>query len=349
MMGVIADLTERKRAEEALRESEERYRTLFEQSRDAIFIAREGRVLDVNQAALDMFGYTREKALDVLVRDVYVSAADQGRMRQQLLEHGAVQDFEARLRKNDGTEFDGLFTATRYQLEDDRAPITQGIIHDITERKRAEETLRDLAVLEERNRMAREIHDTMAQGFTGIVLQLEAAEQAFDQTPLEVPDHLSRAKTLARECLQEARRSVWNLLPKTLEERPLTDALDEMVQEFDSGGRAKADFSVSGERRELAGDVQVTLLRICQESLTNIKRHAAATEVTVDLAFRPDVIRLGIQDNGGGFDQEEYRNQGRRGGFGLTGMEQRARLVRGTLNVKSQKGMGTTVEVAIPI
>ena len=196
--------------------------------------------------------------------------------------------------------------------------------------------------------MAREIHDTLAQGFTGIVLQLEAAEQASEGSPAEVPDHLSRAKNLARESLQEARRSVWGLLPQALEERSLDAALEEEVRRFTAVGQEKASFRVSGDRRELPANVQAALLRICQESLTNIRRHARATQVNVDLTFYSEAVCLGVQDNGAGFDLEEVKVTGRQSGFGLTGMEQRTHLLRGTLTVKSRKGEGTLVEARIP-
>ena len=226
------------------------------------------------------------------------------------------------------------------------------LVRDITERTRAQETLlhqmRDMAVLEERNRMAREIHDTLAQGFTGIVLQLEAAEQALTESPAEVTDHLSSAKKLARGSLQEARRTVWDLVPQALEQRSLETALEEEVRRFPTGGQEKVSFTVSGERRELPSNVQVALLRICQESLTNVRRHAKATEVKVNLSFYPESVRLAVQDNGIGFDIEAARSPDRQGGFGSFGMEQRARLLGGTLSVTSQKGEGTTVEVAMP-
>ena len=144
----------------------------------------------------------------------------------------------------------------------------------------------ELAVLEERTRMAREMHDTLAQGFTGIVLQLEAAEQAAEQAAEgdpaaleELHEHLDRAKTLARESLQEARRSVWDLLPRALEEQSLDSALAAEVGEFDRVGRERASFEVRGRSRELPAAVQAALLRISQESLTNVRRHAAATRV----------------------------------------------------------------------
>jgi len=207
---------------------------------------------------------------------------------------------------------------------------------------------RELAVLEERNRMAREIHDTLAQGFTGIVLQLEAAEQALDGTPAEVPDHLSRAKNLARESLQEARRSVWGLLPRALEQHSLEAALQEEVSRINAAGREKTSFSLSGERVELPSNVQAALLRICQESFTNVRRHARATQVTVDLTFYPEAVCLKVQDDGIGFDFEGVKAAGTQSSFGLAGMKERARLLGGTLAVSSQKGKGTLVEVSIP-
>ena len=198
LIGVATDVTERRRAEEALRQSEERYRALFEQSRDPIFISEDGRVQDINQAALGLFGFTREEAMGLEIAEVYVEPLDQIRLQDELETHGSVKDFEARFRKRDGVEIDCLITASVRLGEDGSRRGTQGVIRDITEHKKLEATqleqTRDLAVLGERNRMAREIHDTMAQGFTGIVLQMEAGEQAFDESPTEVKGHLEKAK-----------------------------------------------------------------------------------------------------------------------------------------------------------
>ena len=216
------------------------------------------------------------------------------------------------------------------------------------ENARLFELARDMAVLEERNRMAREIHDTMAQGFTGIVLQLEAAEQAFENTPSEIPDHLGRAKDLARSCLQEARRSVWNLLPRALEERPLSEALEKEVAQWASDGPEQANFTLSGVSRELDADIQAALLRICQESLANIRKHAGASQVSVQVTYLPSNVRLEIRDDGVGFDANAKSEDGMQRGFGLLGMEQRARLIRGELEVKTKQGHGTTISVEVP-
>jgi len=204
---------------------------------------------------------------------------------------------------------------------------------------------RDMAVLEERNRMAREIHDTLAQGFTGIVLQLEAAEQVINEDVARAQEHLDRARSLARESLNEARRSVWALRPQALEQLPLVDTLRHETEKFIQDSGVKVNLNISGERQVLPPDVESTLLRICQESLNNVRKHARASEAEVNLAFEKEVVKLTIHDNGTGFDTEVPTE----GAFGLIGMRERARLLRGTLAVHSEHGQGTRIEVMIPV
>ena len=169
-------------AEGAMAESEERYRTLFQQSKDAILIASDGKIIEANQAVNEMLGYDADEAIGLDLEKVYVDLEDGSRLQEEISTHGSVKDFEVKLQRRDGSEIDCLVTATNLQTSAGTSLGIQGIIRDVTDRKQNEETLlqqtRELAVLAERNRMAREIHDTLAQGFTGIVLQMEAAEQA---------------------------------------------------------------------------------------------------------------------------------------------------------------------------
>ena len=207
---------------------------------------------------------------------------------------------------------------------------------------------RDLAVLEERNRMAREIHDTLAQGFTGIVIQLEAGEQAIEEDPDGLQQHITVAKGLARQCLAEARRSVWNLLPENLEDNPLDVVIAAEVDRFDTTGSEAVSFRLLGARRQLPAVAQAALLRICQESLTNMRKYAEASSVEVTLDFALDAVTLSVVDDGIGFDPHTVRIEEGRGGFGLTGMRQRARLLRGDVEITSAPDKGTRVEARIP-
>lgn len=213
------------------------------------------------------------------------------------------------------------------------------------ENARLYQETRDMAVLEERNRMAREIHDTLAQGFTGIVLQLEAAEQALDDDVPLAQEHLNRARSLARESLNEARRSVWALRPLALEQLPIEVVLRRETESFTRDSGIKVALSIAGESRTRSPDIQSTLLRISQEALTNVRKHAGASEVYMHLAFEKNTVRLSVRDNGRGFDTDAPAESG----FGLISMRERVRLLGGTLTVQSEIGRGTMIEATLPV
>ena len=217
------------------------------------------------------------------------------------------------------------------------------------ENARLYEETRQIAVMEERNRMAREIHDTLAQGFSGIILQLEAAEQALGGEHSATERHLNQARSLARKSLAEARRSVWNLRPQALEQLSLVEALKQEVDKLSQSIEVNAKFNVFGVRRDLQPELEAVLLRICQESLTNVRKHAKATEVEINLTFDESAAELSIRDNGVGFKSiVASGDEKKRGVFGLISMRERARGLGGTFEVQSRKGKGTLVRVVIP-
>lgn len=219
------------------------------------------------------------------------------------------------------------------------------------ENARLYEETRQMAVMEERNRMAREIHDTLAQGFSGIIMQLEAAEQALGEDIAAVERHINQAKSLARKSLAEARRSVWNLRPQALEQFPLPEALKQEVDRFAQVSGLRTKFEVVGARRSVPAEVEAALLRICQEALANVRKHAEATEVGVRLVFNEGMVELLVSDNGKGFEakvpsEDEVR---KRGTFGLISMRERARSIGGHFEVLSESGKGTIVKVTVPL
>jgi nitrate/nitrite-specific signal transduction histidine kinase len=216
------------------------------------------------------------------------------------------------------------------------------------ENARLYEETRQMAVMEERNRMAREIHDTLAQGFSGIILQLEAAEQALSEDTLAAERHLNQARSLARKSLTEARRSVWNLRPQALEQLPLVEAIKQEVDKFSRGIGVSAKFSISGTMHDLPPELEAGLLRICQESLTNVRKHAKATEVEVNLKFDESAVELSVSDDGVGFKPRTSGGEKKRDTFGLISMRERARGLGGTFEVQSRRGKGTLVKVVIP-
>lgn len=205
---------------------------------------------------------------------------------------------------------------------------------------------REAGVLDERQRMAREIHDTLAQGLTGIITQLEAVEQARDR-PTDWQRHLGNAARLARESLAEARRSVAASRPEALERARLPEALAELAQHWSSMHGVPVDVTTIGEVLPLHPEIEVALLRTTQEALTNVVKHAHASRAGVTLSYMGDVVTLDVRDDGIGFVAHSGADR-QAGGFGLTAMRQRVTRVAGALAIESEPGVGTVISVRVP-
>ncbi|MER5547539.1 sensor histidine kinase [Streptomyces sp. NPDC002589] len=206
---------------------------------------------------------------------------------------------------------------------------------------------REAGVADERRRLAAEIHDTIAQGLTGIIAQLQVVANAPDLTTART--HLERASALARHSLGEARRSVHNLAPVALASDGLPEALKKTVTEWGERTGARAEFTVTGTTEHLHEEVSATLLRIAQEALSNAARHARPTRVGVTLSFMGDEVTLDIRDDGTGFDPAAVPQRTRGGGFGVDGMRARAERIAGSLTVESEPGSGTAVSARVPL
>ncbi|GAA4627969.1 sensor histidine kinase [Actinoallomurus vinaceus] len=198
---------------------------------------------------------------------------------------------------------------------------------------------REAGVLDERQRMAREIHDTLAQGFTGIIAQLEAARQ----NPVEWRRYADQAQTLARENLAEARRSVEALRPPHLDEARLPEAIAGMSERWSRTSGVPVGVETAGEPQPMIPEVEVALFRVAQEALTNVAKHAGASRVGLTLTYLDDVVLLDVRDDGVGFDPAVND-----GGFGLTSMRQRLLRVAGRLEIESSPGEGTAINATVP-
>ncbi|ARF75350.1 sensor histidine kinase [Kitasatospora albolonga] len=208
---------------------------------------------------------------------------------------------------------------------------------------------REAGVDDERRRLAAEIHDTLAQGLTGIIAQLQVVTSTRDTDPATARVHLDRAAALARHSLGEARRSVHNLAPVALEHDGLTGALEKTVATWAEQHRVRADFTVTGTAEPVHDEVAATLLRIAGEALANAGRHAGASRVGVTLSFMDDELTLDVRDDGRGFDPDATAPASRTGGFGLGGMRARAERIAGTVEVESEPGGGTAVSARVPL
>lgn len=215
----------------------------------------------------------------------------------------------------------------------------------LAENARLHETVvgqaRTAGVQEERRRLAREIHDTLAQSLAGIVTQLQAAQD----DPASSPGRVVRATDLARQALVEARHSMLELSPLPLEGTGLVDALGSVVGDWAGERDVQVDLVVTGDQVPLHPEVEATVVRVTQEALTNVSRHAAATRVAVTLSFLDGEVVLDVRDDGIGFDTTVPAGTG---SFGLRGMCQRAARLAGVLEVESEPGQGATVSARLP-
>ncbi len=231
---------------------------------------------------------------------------------------------------------------------------------------------RQAGVRDERQRMAREIHDTLAQGLTGIITQLQAAEQARDE-PSRWQRHFQAATSLARESLSEARRSVHALRPARLDEGQLSEALADVARRWSQLHGIAVEVTTTGTVRPMSAEAEFALLRLAQEALTNVAKHARANRVGLTLSYLEHEVALDVRDDGQGFEPTGLDNDGldngdtdraastspnaakakdadagSGGGFGLVAMRQRIENLSGTLQIESEPGFGTAISACIP-
>ncbi|MFB4290628.1 sensor histidine kinase [Nonomuraea sp. ATR24] len=205
---------------------------------------------------------------------------------------------------------------------------------------------REAGVLGERQRMAREIHDTIAQGLTAILTQLEVVDDLVAGVPA-ARARIATVRALARDSLDEARRSVRAMRPAPLEEARLAAAVEDVAAAWSRASGVPAPVEVTGEARPLHAEVEATLLRVAQEALANVARHARAGRVAVTLSYMEDVVVLDVRDDGAGFDPGAVEPSAA-GGFGLMGMRQRVARLAGEFAVESAPGQGTGISATVP-
>jgi PAS domain S-box-containing protein len=335
---VFRDLTQ-------LKEAEEKFRRIVDTAPDAIVVANpEGRIIMTNPRAELMFGYTKEELLGqplkILIPERFWSSDDED-LSTYAKELSEGQ--ELCVVRKDGSGFPVEISLSPIETAD--GTLVSSTIRDITERKQLEKRARRSTILEERSRMARDVHDTIAQGFTGIVLNLEAAEQASADLPEEVRHRITRARDVARQNLEEVRRSVLMLSVSPSARGDLADAIRNSLDSVRSNTGVRVGFSVRGTPLHLDTRFEETLLRIAQQSLDNALQHAQATRIRMELVFGKKRVRLNIEDNGQGF----VISKGPGRGMGINGMCDRAEEIGGKCEIKSQPGRGTRVTVKVPL
>lgn len=209
----------------------------------------------------------------------------------------------------------------------------------------AQNQVKELAIAEERNRLAREIHDGLGHYLTATTMQVQGARAVLESTGVSTPlavGALNKAETLLQEALADVRRSVASLRGPPTSTRPLADTLASLVNPPGEQAGLAVQFVQTGTPQPLPPQMELTLYRVAQEGLTNVRKHAQATQAAMTLAYTDDKVQLQIRDNGQGCDATT-------GGYGLIGLRERVQLVGGTVNIQSAPGQGFQLAVEIPV
>ena len=354
--GTAQDITKRKLVENALRESEERYRELFENSRDAIYVHDlNGRYTSVNRAAEELSGFSRDEIIgrhySNFIAPNYLREARESFCRK--LDVPVETTYEAQVICKDGSR-KAVEVSSRMMYRNGEPIGIQGTVRDITERKRAQRALQTYsqrliqAQEAERESMARELHDEIGQSLTAISMNLEWIRRSDPISPAAT-ERIQESIEVIDDTLGRVRELSLELRPSLLDDLGLATALSWYAERFST--RAGIEIEVSGELPPdgIQRAVQTTLFRITQEALTNIARHARATKAWVALAESDRNLRLTISDNGVGFDAASFLNGSAGMALGLRGMQERADAANGSVFINSTPGSGTEVIVEVPI
>lgn len=330
------EIVERKQTEETLSQQKHLLQTIVEHIPVMITLYdAEGRVEFVNRQFERILGWS---TADLNHIDLIAECCPDPKQRQQILNHMLAAtdtwlDLEIKTK-------DDRFVNTAWANVQLTHHLFVGIGQDISDRKRAEEA----SILDERNRMAREIHDTLAQAFTGILVHMGAASRLVATNPAAIQTYINTVRDLARSGLAEARRSVAALRPQLLEDGNLWTALEKFVATMPSSAETRLMCEIVGTPYILPPKTENNLLRIGQEAFTNAIKYANASEIRIELIYEPTRCCLQIRDNGRGF---EVNSTILSRGFGLLGITERAEHIGAELSIESQLGQGTEVIVSV--
>lgn len=354
-------ITARKRAEEALRTSEERFVKIFNLSpfRMGILRIRDGVVLEVNDSWVRDTGFSRE---EIINRPIFALSPQMGdglseKIREVLATRKPVTDLEVRFTTKDGQETIANTSAVLIDL--DNEPCYLWAANDITLRKRAEESLRALSARlrsareEEGARIAREIHDELGGALTGLKWDLEKIDRTLNsgsngsRIP-EVHKRIGTMTTLIETTISTVRRIASELRPGLLDDLGLVAAIEWQVQQFQARTGIQCHWTTTASEIEveLSREKSTAVFRILQEILTNVLRHARASNLYIKLSDTKEYFEIEVRDDGQGITESQMINSR---SLGLLGMKERALLVGGEVNISGEQGVGTTVVVRVPL
>ena len=355
---VIRDIDKQKRAAEALRRSEKRYRELFNSIPIGLYrTTPEGSILDANPAMLDILGYPdRNTLLQEKSLDIYVDRDERKHLQHRLAEQGFVHDFTVQLRRHDGRRVWVSLNATMVHDPDRLMTHYEGAMADISERKAAEERIHELsqqliqAQEDERQMISRELHDTVAQDLSVAKMECDLIYAELLKNRRPGAKRIKEISGTLQKTILGVRNMAYELRPPLLEELGLVETIYRFCEDFTQMWGLPVDFQSAGLKNfKLDYGIQINIYRLVQEGLTNIRKHAAAERATLKLTAAFPNIMLRVEDNGRGFDvQARAAAAVQEKRMGLRSMQERVTLLNGKMNLKSKPGQGTKVFIKLP-
>jgi PAS domain S-box-containing protein len=354
LIGSMMDVTESKKIEDAIKASEEKYRTLVEQASDAIFISNlDGRFLMVNSSLCKLSQYTEKEILQLNFYDfVIADDLEKNPFHFEELKKGKTVLTERLIKaKNNSTI---CVEINAKLLKDGRLLV---FVRDISDRKKAEEEIKETtgqlrrltAHLQdvrdlERRRIGREIHDELGQQLTAVKMDVVWIEKKCPVDATEVKNKIRNIIDLLDNTNQSIRRILIELRPDILDDHGLLEAMEWQGRQFTSSTEIPIQFYTSGSEIDLPEQFSTCIFRVYQEALTNIMRYAQAKKVLISLSLRKKFILLIIEDDGKGFNMEKLKNSK---SFGILGMKERVLSLNGKFELDSKPGMGTKIRIIL--
>ncbi len=355
----LEDITERHVVEDALMESEQSYRALFESAYDAIWVHdMDGTILTANDALSVLCGYPLDELVGMNVKQFIGNESDiklARKVKKKLLSGGRIDaPYEMNLVRKDGTKLITIITTNLVNVENDLKAF-QNTARDITNEKRMEENLRyylqqiTRAQEEERKRIARELHDDTAQLLLSLSRQLDNFIRNEENYSREQISFLKDIQGQVNKGVQSVHRYAQDLRPSLIDDLGLMAALRSLVKSTREYTEIEINLKVKGKERRLHSEVEMLLYRVIQEALNNVWKHSQATESHIDIRFTEKQVDVNISDNGIGFELSDTINDlTQTGKLGLIGMQERARLLGASLSFDSSPGKGTCVHISLP-